>query len=465
MSYETLLKWFDLKVLVEFVNNIMWNKNLLVILLVGSGLYLTIRTRFIQLRLFGRILKILKNESKQSKDGISSLESLFLGTACRVGAGNIAGVVAAVSVGGPGSLFWMWLMAILGSATAFVESVLAVKYHVRNEDGQMTGGTPWIIKDRLGLKSLGAIFVVSSIVCYLGVIQVMSNTITDSITSAYVSTSPKMISIIIASIVGIILLMKGKKDVIIESLNKIVPLMAILYLVVVLYILIINITSMPSVFLNIFYQAFGGKEFLGGTIGATIIHGVKRGLFSNEAGSGNSTYASAVVATDNGVEQGFVQILGVFVDTLIICSATAFVILLGDTSSIGKVSEMALFQTALSNHIGKIGVIFSIVILFFFCLSTILGVAYYGRNALNYISGKSYLKTVYSILVIFMVYIGGIEQNLFVWSLADFGLGIMTLINLLCILPLSGEVIKILKDYEAKLPIFKKKIKAENGKI
>lgn len=223
---------------------------MLVILLVGSGLYLTIRTKFMQFRLFGKILKILKNDSMQSKDGISSLESFFLGTACRVGAGNIAGVVAAVSVGGPGSLFWMWLMAILGAATAFIESVLAVKYHVKNDDGQMTGGTPWIIRDRFGLKFLGGLFVIASIVCYLGVIQVMSNTITESITSAYSGINPKVISIALAIIVGVILLIKGKRDVIIESLNKIVPLMAVLYLVVVLYIIIVNITSIPSVFLN-----------------------------------------------------------------------------------------------------------------------------------------------------------------------------------------------------------------------
>lgn len=456
MSYRTLIEWG---------NNIMWNKNLLVILLVGSGLYLTIRTKFMQFRLFGKILKILKNDSIQSKDGISSLESFFLGTACRVGAGNIAGVVAAVSVGGPGSLFWMWLMAILGAATAFIESVLAVKYHVKNDDGQMTGGTPWIIRDRFGLKFLGGLFVIASIVCYLGVIQVMSNTITESITSAYSGINPKVISIALAIIVGVILLIKGKRDVIIESLNKIVPLMAVLYLVVVLYIIIVNITSIPSVFLNIFHQAFGGKEFLGGTIGATILHGVKRGLFSNEAGSGNSTYASAVVATNNSVEQGFVQMLSVFVDTLVICSATAFVILLADTSTIGKVSEMALFQIALSSHIGKIGIIFSIIILFFFCISTILGVAYYGKNALNYISSNNYLKIFYSLSVILMIYIGGIEQNFFVWSLADFGLGIMTLINLICILPLSGEVIKILEDYELKMLVFKNKVVTKKEKI
>ena len=202
---------------------------------------------------------------------------------------------------------------------------------------------------------------------------------------------------------------------------------------------------------NIFYQAFGGKEFLGGAIGGVIMQGVRRGLFSNEAGSGNSNYAAAIVDIEDPAKQGMVQALGVFVDTLVVCSATAFVILLADANKVAGFSGMTLFQEAMKTHIGWIGVPFTVVVLFFFSLSTILGVTYYGKNAMSFISENTTFDKLYHILVVLMVYIGGIEQNLFVWSLADFGLGIMTVINIICIIPISKVAIDHLKNYEIEL--------------
>lgn len=432
--------------IINFVNEILWGKNILVVMLVGTALYLTLRTKFMQFRLFGDIIKILGKDDK-NKDGISSLEAFFLGTACRVGAGNITGVVAAISVGGPGSIFWMWLVALLGAATSFVESCLAVKYREQIGRQEYRGGTPWIIEKRLKKRWLGVIYAVASIVCYIGVIQVMSNSVTESVNSAYEIDIQK-ISIALSVIVALIVFIRGKKDTIIVALNKIVPVMAIMYLLVVVFVVLTNLTSIPEMLGNIISQAFGVKEIAGGGIGIVIMQGVRRGLFSNEAGSGNSNYAAAVVDVNEPAKQGMVQALGVFVDTLVVCSATAFIVLLADSSIIAGTSGMTMFQEAIKSHIGWIGIPFTVIVLFFFSLSTILGVTFYGKNAINFVSEAKEMKYIYHVVVVLMVYIGGIEQNFFVWSLADFGLGIMTVINIICLVPIAGEAIEELKKYE-----------------
>lgn len=442
--------------IINFVNEILWGKNILVVMLVGTALYLTLRTRFMQFRLFGDIIKILGKDDK-NKDGISSLEAFFLGTACRVGAGNITGVVAAISVGGPGSIFWMWLVALLGAATSFVESCLAVKYREQIGRQEYRGGTPWIIEKRLKKRWLGVIYAVASIVCYIGVIQVMSNSVTESVNSAYKIDIQK-IAIALSVIVALIVFIRGKKDTIIVALNKIVPVMAIMYLLVVVFVVLTNLTSIPAMLGNIISQAFGVKEIAGGGIGIVIMQGVRRGLFSNEAGSGNSNYAAAVVDVNEPAKQGMVQALGVFVDTLVVCSATAFIVLLADSSVIAGTSGMTMFQEAIKSHIGWIGIPFTVIVLFFFSLSTILGVTFYGKNAINFVSEAKEMKYIYHVVVVLMVYIGGIEQNFFVWSLADFGLGIMTVINIICLVPIAGEAIEELKKYEKILKMEKSRI-------
>lgn len=436
----------SIRTIINSVNNFLWGYNILVVMLVGTALYLTIRTRFMQFRLFTDIIKIL-GRSKKTKTGVSSLEAFLLGTACRVGAGNITGVIAAISVGGAGAIFWMWLVAMFGAATAFVESTLAVIYRKKEGAENYIGGTPWIIKGHYNKKWLGVIYAVASIVCYMGVIQVMSNSVTESISNAY-HFDTNSIAIALAILITLILFARTKKDSIIVALNKLVPLMAILYLIVVIYILITNFGSIPAMLKDIAIKAFGGREILGGGIGIVIMQGVRRGLFSNEAGSGNANYAAAAADVEHPANQGMVQALGVFVDTIVICSATAFIILLaGDNVTAGK-NGMALFQVAIEHHIGWIGIPFSVVILFFFALSTILGVAYYGKTAIAFIGEHKWYNIAYLIIVIAMVYIGGIEQNFFVWSLADFGLGIMTVINIIVILPLTPKAITKLDEYE-----------------
>lgn len=445
--------------IVDYVNNVLWGKNILVFMLIGAAIFFTFKTRFMQFRLFGDIVRILSIK-KDTKDGISAVETFFLGIACRVGAGNIAGVVAAVSIGGAGSLFWMWLVALLGSATSFIESTLAVLHRDKVGKDKYIGGTPWILKKRLNLRSVGVLYAIASIICYIGVTQVMAHSVTESVASAY-GIDVKYVAIGLAVIVASIIFGKSKRDKIIETLNKIVPIMAVLYLGVVVYIIITNFTSIPHMFADIFHQAFGGKQFLGGTFGGIVMQGVRRGLFSNESGSGDSNYAAAVVDEHEPARQGMVQALGVFVDTLVICSATAFVILLsGVEKVIGEtgmrldgrlLNGMTLFQESLKTHIGWIGIPFTVVIIFFFALSTILAVVFYGKSAVTFIEDKARLNVFYQIIIVIMVYVGGIQANEFIWSLADFGLGIMTVINIICISRIYKEALVELKNYEGEL--------------
>ena len=441
--------------LVESVNSFLWGKNILVVILIFSALYLSFKMRFPQFRNFKKFKYIFSNSNKS--EGVSSIEAFLLGIACRVGAGNIAGVVAAISIGGPGSIFWMWLVALFGSATAFVESTLAVIYKEKNKNGVFVGGTPYILKNRLNKKFLGSLYAIASLICYFGVTQVMSNSITESVTSVYniniLNFDLKYIVTLftLLMVTYILFFSRSNKDSIINSLNMIVPFMSIIYILFMIYVLLVNINSIPSMFFNIFYQAFGGKEFLGGTFGVIVMNGVRRGLFSNEAGSGNSSYAAGSVDVDYPAKQGIVQLIGVFVDTLLMCSSTAFMVLLAPSYLLSKYQGMQLFQNAMIYHIGIIAKPFVIILMFFFCVSTILAVAYYGNSAINYISSKHIYITLYQIFLILMIYFGGITVNTFVWSLADFGLGIVTVINIICILPISNEAYVELKKFENEI--------------
>ena len=437
--------------LVESVNSFLWGENILVIMLIFSAIYLSFKMKFLQFRNFKKFKYIFSNSNKDK--GVSSIEAFLLGIACRVGAGNIAGVVAAISIGGPGSIFWMWLVALFGSATAFVESTLAVVYKEKNQNGIFVGGTPYILKNRLNKKFLGTIYAIASLICYFGVTQVMSNSITESVTSVYnlniLNFDLKYLVTIFTLLIVVYVLFfsRSNKDSIINSLNMIVPFMSIIYILCVLYVLIMNFNNIPLMFGNIFYQAFGGKEFLG----VIVMNGVRRGLFSNEAGSGNSSYAAGAVNIDYPAKQGIVQLLGVFVDTLIMCSSTAFMVLLAPDYLLSKYQGMQLFQNVMIYHIGIIAKPFVIILMFFFCISTILAVAYYGKSAINYISNKKIYITLYQIFLIVMIYLGGVTVNNFVWSLADFGLGIVTVINIICILPISNEAYIELKKFENEI--------------
>ncbi len=431
--------------IVNIINDIMWNKNLLVAILVISGIIFTIRTRGVQFRLFGHMTSLITEKTKKNREGISSFQAFCISTASRVGVGNLAGVVAAVSVGGPGSVFWMWIVALLSSATAFVESTIALIYREKDPQGGYRGGAPYFLAKGLNKKWLGVLFVIFALICWAGVFQIISNSVTESFNTAF-GINTRTTSIVIVLLAAAVLF--GKRDKIVKVLDKMVPAMAAIYLVVVIFIIIKNIAVLPAVIQDIFEHAFGIRQFLGGTFGSVIMQGVKRGLFSNEAGSGSAPCAAAAADIDHPVKQGLVQALGVFVDTVLICSATAFVILLSKGSIPEGLGGMTLLQESFRYQVGNWGVIFTAVILFLFSFSTILGVSFYAKPNLAFLYDKPWLQEAFKVFTLIMLFVGGVRQNFLVWNLADLGLGLMTIVNLIGVFPLTNKAVESLREYE-----------------
>lgn len=431
--------------IVNFVNNIMWNKNLLVVILVVSGIIFTVKTKGVQFRLFGHMISLITEKTKKNREGISSFQAFCISTASRVGVGNLAGVVAAVSVGGPGSVFWMWIVALLSSATAFVESTIALIYREKDPQGGYRGGAPYFLTKGLNKKWLGVLFVIFALICWAGVFQIISNSVTESFNTAF-GINTRTTSIVIVILAAAVLF--GRRDKIVKVLDKMVPAMAAIYLIVVIFIIIKNITILPAVIQDIFEHAFGIRQFLGGTFGSVVMQGVKRGLFSNEAGSGSAPCAAAAADIDHPVKQGLVQALGVFVDTVLICSATAFVILLSRGDIPEGLGGMTLLQESFRYQVGNWGVMFTAVILFLFSFSTILGISFYAKPNLAFLCDKPWLQEAFKIFTLIMLFVGGVRQNFLVWNLADLGLGLMTIVNLMGVYPLTYKAIESLKEYE-----------------
>lgn len=431
--------------IVNFVNNIMWNKNLLVVILVVSGIIFTVKTKGVQFRLFGHMISLITEKTKKNREGISSFQAFCISTASRVGVGNLAGVVAAVSVGGPGSVFWMWIVALLSSATAFVESTIALIYREKDPQGGYRGGAPYFLTKGLNKRWLGVLFVIFALICWAGVFQIISNSVTESFNTAF-GINTKTTSIVIVVLAAAVLF--GRRDKIVKVLDKMVPAMAAIYLIVVIFIIVKNITLIPATLKDIFEHAFGIKQFLGGTFGTVVMQGVKRGLFSNEAGSGSAPCAAAVADIDHPVKQGLVQALGVFVDTILICSATAFVILLSRGDIPEGLGGMTLLQESFRYQVGNWGVIFTAVILFLFSFSTILGVSFYAKPNLAFLYDKPWLQEAFKVFTLVMLFVGGVRQNFLVWNLADLGLGLMTIVNLMGVYPLTYKAVESLKEYE-----------------
>lgn len=431
--------------IVNFVNNIMWNKNLLVVILVVSGIIFTVKTKGVQFRLFGHMISLITEKTKKNREGISSFQAFCISTASRVGVGNLAGVVAAVSVGGPGSVFWMWIVALLSSATAFVESTIALIYREKDPQGGYRGGAPYFLTKGLNKRWLGVLFVIFALICWAGFFQIISNSVTESFNTAF-GINTKTTSIVIVVLAAAVLF--GRRDKIVKVLDKMVPAMAAIYLIVVIFIIVKNITLIPATLKDIFEHAFGIKQFLGGTFGTVVMQGVKRGLFSNEAGSGSAPCAAAAADIDHPVKQGLVQALGVFVDTILICSATAFVILLSRGDIPEGLGGMTLLQESFRYQVGNWGVIFTAVILFLFSFSTILGVSFYAKPNLAFLYDKPWLQEAFKVFTLVMLFVGGVRQNFLVWNLADLGLGLMTIVNLMGVYPLTYKAVESLKEYE-----------------
>lgn len=432
--------------IVNIVNELLWGKNILVVLLIGTGIFFTVKTKFVQIRLLKEMVRLLKESNKKSDEGITSFQAFCISTASRVGAGNLVGVVAAVSIGGAGSIFWMWIVALIGASSAFAETVLAIIYRKKTKDGKFVGGPAFFLANGIGKKWMGVFFVVAGLICWLGVMQVVSNSVTESFDIAF-GMDKKLVSILLVLLTGGVIL--GKTDKVTPILSKIVPVMSVVYIGVVLVIMAKNIQLLPGLMNTILSEAFGIKEAVGGSIGAVVMNGVKRGLFSNEAGSGSAPSAAASADVEHPVEQGLLQSLGVFVDTIFICSATAFVMLLADIKK--EVSGMEFLQEAFRFHVGDWGVAFIAIILFLFSFSTVLGIMVYVKNNLIFITEDERVLLGFKLLVLVMLFIGGVQQNLFIWSLADFGMGLMTVVNLIGIIGLSKEVIESLADYESRV--------------
>ena len=427
--------------------------SLLIIFLVPAAVYFTIRTRFMQVRLFQDMVRALTKQ-KSGENGLSPFQTLIVSTATRVGMGNLVGVVAAISAGGAGAVFWMWIMAVLGSATAFIEATLAQLYKEKDPlYGGYRGGPAYYIhrfferkegrKKRYVLPAV--LFAISGLICWCGISQVISNSVSESFNNAF-NIPPLYTTIALVILAAVIVL---RKNATVKVLDVLVPVMAVLYFVITLIIIGMNITALPGVFQRIFEEAFGIRQFAGGSFGAILMNGVKRGLFSNEAGSGSAPCAAAAAEGKTPVTMGLVQSLGVFIDTIVICSCTAFIMLLVPQEVTDGLSGMALLQTAMEFHLGRFGVIFIAVTLAMFSFSTFLGILFYARSNVAYLFGDKWCwQTAYKVLALVMLFIGGIAAYTFVWDLGDVGIGLMTLFNISILYPLSKEAFQALGQYE-----------------
>lgn len=443
---------------VGFLNDIVWTYILIAVLII-LGLYFSIKSNFVQFRYFGEMFRILGDKamvSSEGKRGISSFQAFCISAASRVGTGNIAGVATAIAAGGPGAVFWMWLIALLGAASSFVESTLAQIYKVKDKDG-FRGGPAYYMEKGLKKRWMGIIFAVFITFSFGFVFNsVQSNTISLAFNEAF-GTSPLTVGLVLAVLTALVIF-GGVKRVANVS-QVIVPIMAIIYLVVALVVVFINITEIPSLIAMIVKGAFGLDQVIGGTFGAAVMMGIKRGLFSNEAGMGSAPNAAATASVSHPVKQGLIQTLGVFVDTILICSATAFIILLYNDFSTTDLTGIQLTQAALSAHVGSWAPSFIAVSIFLFAFSSVIGNYYYGETNIEFIKKSPTALFFYRIVVIAMVMFGAIAELEIVWNLADLFMGIMALINLVAIIMLGKIAFAALKDYreqreEGKEPIF-----------
>lgn len=429
---------------------------LLVILLIPTGIYFTVKTRFLPIRLFSDMVKVTVEKVGRSEktDALSGLQSLMVSTATRVGMGNLVGVVAAISAGGAGAVFWMWITALLGSSTAFIEGVLAQLYKEKDPlYGGYHGGPAYYIhkyaeekrKKKLNKSILAVGFAISALICWCGISQVISNSVSSAFENAF-HIDPLYTTIFLVVVAAIIVL---RKNATVKVLDVIVPIMAGCYLIITLFIIVTNLGQLPSVFGRIFQEAFGLRQMAAGGFGAVLMNGVKRGLFSNEAGSGSAPCAAATAETDHPAKVGLMQAFGVFIDTIVICSCTAFIILLVPENALTGFQGMDCLQEAMRYHMGSFGVIFIAVILWLFSFSTFIGVLFYARSNVAYLFGSNWWsQTAYKIICLIMLFIGGLAAYTFVWDLGDVGIGLMTLFNLAVIFPLSKKALASLKDYE-----------------
>lgn len=430
--------------------------SILVILLIPTGIFFTIRTRVLPVRLFGDMVGAILGKKDEKNSALSVLQTLIVSTATRVGMGNLVGVVAAISAGGAGAVFWMWITAIIGSSTAFIEATLAQLYKEKDPlYGGWRGGPAYYIhrffEEKSGKKHryvpLSVLFALSGLICWFGISQVVSNSVTSAFENAF--HIPPIYTTVMLVVLGAIIVLR--KNATVKVLDIMVPIMAGIYLLMTIILIIVNIQVLPSVFSRIFSEAFGLRQVAAGGFGAVVMNGVKRGLFSNEAGSGSAPCAAATAETDHPAKVGLSQALGVFIDTIVICSCTAMIMLLTPESLTAGLEGMDLLQTSMQYHLGEFGVIFIAVIIWLFSFSTFIGILFYARSNVAYLFGDNWAaQTIYKILALVMLFIGGLAAYSVVWDLGDLGVGLMTVFNIFMLYPLSGKALATLKDYESK---------------
>lgn len=459
-----------LQALISSTNDIIWSY-LLVGVLIFCAVWFTVRSGFLQFRSVPEMFRLLTERraksSSEKKRSISSFQAFAVSIASRVGTGNLAGVATAIVVGGPGAVFWMWMMALFGSASAFVESTLAQLYKRPAKDGTFIGGPAYYMERGIGKRWMGVLFaILISITFGFAFNSVQSNTICASWEFAF--NIPAEWMGIILTVLTIVIIFGGIRRIAGVS-SLLVPVMALLYIALALIIIAMNIREIPEVIGLIVSDAFGfgdgngggWKELAGGGIGATIMQGVKRGMFSNEAGMGSAPNVAATADTSHPVKQGLIQALGVFTDTLVICSCTAFIILIGGVSD-SSVDGIQLTQTALTAQIGPIGEIFIALTILMFAFSSVIGNYYYGEANIRFITSKHWVLNIYRIMVAAMVLCGALITLDLAWALADLTMALMALCNLIAIMILSPQAFKLLNDYRCqkkagnKNPVFTK---------
>ena len=423
-------------------NDFIWTYILIAVLLV-LGFYFTFRTKFVQIRLFGEMFRLIV-EKKDNKDGVSPFQAFTISAASRVGTGNITGVALAIGVGGPGAVFWMWVIAVIGMATAFVESTLAQVYKVTDGD-TYRGGPAYYMEKALGFRKLGIVFAILLTLCFGFIFNaVQSNTISQSFMDVF--HLPNWLIGLLLVLATAIIIFGGVKR-IVKVTQLVVPIMAIFYLIVALYIVVTNISEIPAVFILIISEALGLKEVVGGGIGAALMEGIRRGLFSNEAGMGSVPNAAASANVSHPAKQGLVQSLGVFFDTIIICSATAFIIIISGLYTSGESDGIILTQNSMAAEVGSWAPLFVAVAILFFAFSSIIGNYYYGESNIEFINAHKSWLTIYRLLVLAMVMFGAMATVEVVWSLADLFMGLMAILNLFAIAALGNIAFKVLQDF------------------
>nr|WP_232095949.1 sodium:alanine symporter family protein [Serratia rubidaea] len=451
--------------MINFINNILWG-SVLIYLLIGAGLYFTIRTRFIQLRHFTHMFSVLKNSNKSDSSGISSFQALCTTLAARVGTGNLTGVAIALTAGGPGAIFWMWVVAFIGMATSFIESTLAQLYKTKDDQGNYRGGPAYYMEKGLGMRWMGVLFSLFLILAFGLVFNaVQANSIAQASAAAF-NFNPLYVGIGLVLLSGTVIF--GGIRSIARVAEWVVPVMAAAYLLLAFWVLAMNIEQLPAILLLIVKSAFGLQEAAAGAVGYGIsqamTQGVQRGLFSNEAGMGSAPNAAASASPypPHPASQGYVQMLGVFVDTLVICSATAAIILASGVmdNPTGEISGIELTQRALSSAVGSWGSSFVALAIFFFAFTSIIANYAYAENNLIFLEHNHPARLViFRCVALGMVMFGALAELPLVWKMADTAMALMAITNLTAILLLSRVAFKLARDYNrqralGKLPTF-----------